>query len=185
MTLAEMVDGAYTKMAAIRAHIDGLSAEERMAECLSLNPTQQKRLWQMVSGGQAVAGELLPAGAASTAFAGRNSLSIFTRFEKHFARQGPAIVGYNRHRLRWLIGPGYFTVESDDTGALRFDYEHVPAESPPGWAAVRPNNGTFSRLVYDHLLDRVEWVSADVLIGSAYRSGESLDSYFVLVRKPE
>jgi hypothetical protein len=94
------------------------------------------------------------------------------------------MVGRNRHALSWLIGPGYFKIESDDTGALRFDYEQVPAASPPGWPAVRPNNGTFSRLVYGHLLDRVAWVSADILVGAAYRSGKPLDSYFVLVRSP-
>ncbi|HEY8760854.1 MAG TPA: hypothetical protein VIP52_08085 [Candidatus Dormibacteraeota bacterium] len=182
MRLAEMLDGAHGDVAGLRSHVGQLSPAERTVECLSLAAPQQKRLWEMVSAGPAVAGVLLPPGAASTVFAGRNSLRMFTRFEKRFARQGPAVVGCNRHTLSWLIGPGYFTVEPDDTGGLRFDYERVPVDSPPGWPAVAPNTGTFARPVYGQLLDRVGWVSPDVLIGSAFRSGKLLDSYFVLVR---
>ena len=182
MKLAEMLDAPRSEVTALRSHLDGLAPAERMTECLSLGSHQQKRLWEMVAAAPAVAGELLPPGAASAVFAGRNTLRIFTRFEKLFARQGPAIVGYNRHSLSWLIGPGYFTVEPDHGSGLRFDYEQVPADSPPGWPAAAPNTGTFARPVYGELLDRVGWVSPDALIGSAFRLGKPLDSYFVLVR---
>ena len=65
---------------------------------------------------------------------------------------------------------------------LEFDYGHVPSQAPDGWPPVKSNDGLLARPVYANLLDRVVWVSPDVLVGAAYRGGEPLDSYFVLVR---
>lgn len=182
MTLAQMLTGADADRAGLRTHLARLSSSDRLAECLSLAALEQKRLWEVASAGPTQPGVLLPSAQASAVFAGRNSLSLFTRFEKHFARQGNSVVGYNRHALGWLIGPGYFTVESEDEGGLRFDYEKVPMDSPLGWPAVAPNTATFARPVYGQLLDTVAWVTPDVLVGSAFRSGAPLNSYFVLVR---
>lgn len=127
-------------------------------------------------------GQLLPAGTEEAVFAGRNSLRALTRFQKCFGKQGSATIGYNRHSLGRLIGPGYFTVLAEDGGLLRFDYDTLPAAGLPGWPPVASNQGLFAGQVYGHLSDRVAWVSTDVLVGSAYRSGKDLDSYFVLAR---
>jgi len=182
VTVAELLEAPCTTMGDLREHIDGLSPASRVAECLALTAAQQKRLWAMASAEPAMTGVLLPPGSPSAVFAGRNSLRLFTRFEKRFAGSGRATVGHNNHSLSWLIGPGYFMVKAGDGRGLLFDYEQVPAQSPPGWPAVARNSGTFARPVYGGLVDRVEWVSADVLVGSAYRSDEPLASYFVLAR---
>jgi len=56
MRLAEMLDGAHGDVAGLRSHVGQLSPAERTVECLSLAAPQQKRLWEMVSAGPAVAG---------------------------------------------------------------------------------------------------------------------------------
>ena len=184
MTAAGLLADARLDITRLRGHIDGLAPDARVAEVVSLSASLQKRLWEITSAAPALDGTLLSPGSRSTVFAGRNSLRLWTRFEKSFTRLGTSTVGYNRHPLSWLIGPGYFTVEPDQQGQLRFDYDRVPPETPPGWPAVVANAGTFSGAVYGHLSDRVAWVAADVLIGAAYRLGRPLDSYFVLARRP-
>jgi len=181
VTLGSLLDAAGTSAGEVAGRLAGLAHTELEGECLALTPGQQKRLWLLASSavGEA-AGELL--GGSTVVFAGRNSLRLFSRFEKWFARLDGAIVGCNRHALAPLIGPGYFTVRDDAAAVLEFDYGHVPLQAPDGWPPVKSNDGLLARPVYANLLDRVVWVSPDVLVGAAYRGGEPLDSYFVLVR---
>lgn len=166
-------------------HLDSLSRSERIAQCLSLSPIQQKRLWEVASAAPRPDGNLFGSGPddRTTIFAGRNSLRIFAHFEKRFARQDQALIGYNKHALGWLIGPGYFTVLPAAGGpGLIFDYGQRPSHAPGGWPPVVSNTGLFSRPVYGGLSDEVVWVSADVLVGSAFRAGVSMGSFFVLAR---
>lgn len=184
MTVAGLLAGGSASGPGLRSHLDASSAAQRVAECQALSPSELKHLYAIASAEPAAAALLLAPDDEVAVFAGRNSLQLFTRFEKCFGQHNRTTVGYNRHPLSWLIGPGYFTVEPQDNGALLFDYARVPADPPPGWPASKPNAGLFSRPVYGHLTDRVLWVSADVLIGSAFRSGTPLDSYFILARLP-
>jgi hypothetical protein len=164
----------------ISEHLDSLDKQERITECLALAKDHQKRLWELASADPFDAQELV--GERSTAvFAGRNTLGLFTRFEKRFARVDGALIGYNHHSLSWLIGPGYFTVTATASGLL-FDYGKVPGTGPDGWPRVSPNSQGFAKPVYGGLLDDAVWVARDVLIGSARRGDVSLDSYFVLTR---
>jgi hypothetical protein len=180
-TLAGLLERGAT-LADLAAHLDGLDRSERVAQCLALPAALQKRLWQVAASAPPAAGELV-GGPGAAVFAGRNSLRLLTRFEKRFARQEAVVVGYNRHTLGWLIGPGYFTVAPAPGGAgLLFDYRRLPARAPEGWPRVRSNSATFSRPVYGDLRDDVLWVTGDVLIGSARRGDAALDSYFVLAR---
>lgn len=178
--LGSLLDADGASASGVREHLERQTAAGRRLQVLALSAGQQKRLWELISG-EPGAGRLLPE-AGTAVFAGRNSLRAFTRFEKWFARQGAAIVGCNRHPLSPLMGPGYFTVEERTGGTLEFDYSRVPPGAPAGWPPVRPNSRLLARAVYGGLLDRVAWVTADVLVGAAYRGGAPLDSYFVLVR---
>jgi hypothetical protein len=181
VTLGSLLDATGTTVGEVASHVAGLSLADSLSECLALSAAQQKRLWELASSAPAAqAGELVADTAAT--FAGRNSLRLFTRFEKWFARQDRAIVGCNRHALSPLIGPGYFTVRNDGAPMLEFDYSTVPAQAPPGWPVIKQNTGLLARPVYGDLLDKVVWISPDVLIGAAFRGGTPLDSYFVLVR---
>jgi hypothetical protein len=180
MTLAEMIEPGTVTRADIAAHLDGLEARARVAECVGLSASRQKRLWEIASAEPGDPQELLgPSGTA--VFVGRNSLRLFSRFEKRFARHAGTVIGYNRHRAGWLTGPGYFIVSSVP-GGLLFDYRKVPSEVPAGWPRVSLNTRAFANPVYGGLLDDVVWVTRDVLIGSARRGDVSLDSYFVLAR---
>ena len=164
----------------IGAHLDALDTGTRIAECLELSKVQQKRLWQIASADPCKAEDLVGEKATAT-FAGRNSLALFSRFEKRFARHEGAVVGYNVHALGWLTGPGYFTVTTAPAGLL-FDYNRVPDVGPDGWPRVTNNSKGFAKPVYGGLLDDVIWVARHVLLGSARRGDVPLDSYFILAR---
>lgn len=180
MTLGGMLGPGRVTRAEITAHLDPLDKQARIAECLALSKAQLKRLWHLASTEPGEAQELV--GERHTAvFAGRNSLRVFTRFEKRFSRSGGAIIGYNRHSLGRLIGPGYFTVTAAPSGLL-FDYSKVPEQAPDGWPRVTPNTQGFANPVYGGLLDDAAWVARNVIIGSARRGDVSLDSYFILAR---
>ena len=181
MTLAEMLGPGAMTRAEVAAHLDALDAQTRIAECVVLTKKQQSRLWKIASADPGQVQNLVSM-EGTAVFAGRNSLPLFSRFEKRFGRHAGAVIGYNEHRLSWLTGPGYFTVAAAPSG-FRFDYRAVPAEAPPGWPPIRPNTQGFARSVYGDLVDEVVWVARDVLIGSACRGGVSLDSYFVLARQ--
>jgi hypothetical protein len=184
LSLSSLLDQRGTGLGDITAYLEGLNAADRLIECVGLSAVKQKRLWELASArpwpGE---GELVPAGQDTAVFAGRNSLRMFSHFQKRFARHGTEIAGYNVHLLGWLIGPGYFIVEAGSAGMpLRFDYKRVPRTAPPGWPRVSDNSSAFARPVYGGLLDQVAWVSADVLVGAAFRERRSLGSYFVLAR---
>lgn len=179
MTLVEMLGGEST-VQSLAELVGGLSEEQRRLQCLSLGPRDQRRLWQVLSEAPLIVGDLLADGAG--VFAGRNSLRLFSRFEKRFVLHEGALVGRNVHPLAPLIGPGYFTVRGSGSAWLEFDYSRVPVGSPTGWPAVKNNLSMGAKPVYGGLRDRVAWVSPDVLIGAAFREGTPLDSYFVLVR---
>ena len=184
MRLGALLEAGTVEAAEIRGAIDALPDDERSHVCLALSPPQQRRLWQVASGGPTHAGGEFVSGGTAV-FAGRNSLRVFSRFEKWFSRQDGQVVGCNRHPLSALIGPGYFSVRGSGgaPGPVEFDYGQIPLHAPAGWPPVRDNARGLARPVYGDLVDRVVWVAQDVLIGAAFRRGAPLDSYFVLVRK--
>jgi hypothetical protein len=117
-------------------------------------------------------------------FAGKNSLPMFTWFEKRFARQGGRIVGYNHQTMSWFTGPGYFTLapSAERPKEVLFDYTTVPQTAPADWPPPRPNSAGFSKLVYNNLHDFCRRVARDVVIGEATRLGKPMNSYFLLAR---
>jgi hypothetical protein len=182
VTFSSMLQAQETTATDVASHLAGLTAAGRLEESLALAPAQQRRLWQIASTGPpSGTGELVIGG--TDKFAGRNSLRLFSRFEKWFTREGGTIVGCNRHPLSPLIGPGYFTVRDDGDHGLAFDYATVPSEAPSGWPRVAANSSVFARPVYGNLRDQVRWVGPDVMIGAAFRGDVPLDSYFILVRR--
>jgi hypothetical protein len=164
--------------------LDAATAPDRIAAVQAMSRDAQKRLWSVASSGSLAAGELITAGAAdgTERFAGRNSLALFSRFEKWFFRSGGGTFGMNRHPLMPLIGPGYFGVQERPSGGLVFAYRQLPDAAPQGWPEVRSNDRGLARAVYGGLVDEVVWVSRDVLVGAAFRDGRPMDSYFVLAR---
>ncbi len=186
-TLADLLDSSEAKLAAIEAHLDALDAGARIAECRALGRKQLTRLWELAAPSLAL-DDLVPAAAMEgekVEFAGKNSLPVFTHFEKHFTRHGGAIVGINVGATAFATGPGYFTCDttSERPGEVRFDYTRVPSSAPQGWPVPRSNASGLSYFVYRDMHDYNRRVSKDVVIGAATRLGTPIDAYYVLARK--
>jgi hypothetical protein len=119
---------------------------------------------------------------------GKNSLGLFTRFQKRFCRApGGVLWGYNEQAMRPFTGPGYFIVHADDRGQVVIDYRQVPEaapdELPAGWPRIIPNSARLSRFIYNGTVDVMRRVSQRVTVGRAERAGKPMDAWFALVRR--
>jgi hypothetical protein len=184
------------KPAEVAAYLDGLSPDGRVAAIRAAGRAAQRRLYAAVLGhGTVRLVDLVPASRApleTVRHVGRNTLPLFTRFEKRFCRPpgedaaAPAeLWGFNFQTLEPVTGPGYFTAREDPArGEVLIDYTRVPASAPPGWPAPRRNEAGLSRFVYGFMVDTLRRVSEHVTIGSAARHGRDMGSWFVLCREP-
>jgi hypothetical protein len=173
--------------AQLAAHLDALDTAQRVEQCRALGKKMQRRLWEICAEAPAFTLEdLIPSTETGTVrWAGKNSLALFTHFEKRFTRQSGVVVGYNFNPgIAWFTGPGYFTtVQAPDRAReILFDYTRVPATAPEGWPPVKPNTGGTAKLVYGGMHDFCRRVSSTVIIGAATRLGKPIDAYFVLAR---
>jgi hypothetical protein len=181
--------GPGPRLADVKAHLDALGADERVAQCRTLGKQQQRRLWELAQegGGLALAPDDLvaPGDGGMVRWYGRNSLPLFRVFEKHFIRHDGAVVGLNAEGINWLVGPGYFTCVTDPgrPGEVLIDYTRVPAQAPSGWRPARSNSFGVSFFVYRNMHDYLRRVSDHVVIGAATRLGNPIGQYFVLARK--
>jgi hypothetical protein len=181
--------GSGADATALRAYLDGLSAEARIQEVRSLARPVLKTLYERCEKSPPLklidmVPESTPVG-ATVIFAGLNNLPLHRLFEKRFARTpSGTIIGYNHQSLSGFVGPGYFTVEPAGD-ELVIDYTKVPtqAEAPTDWPKVQPNDRGLSHFVYKNMQDYCRSVSKDVVIGHATKQGKSLPHYFVLARR--
>src|SRR5262245_38625525 len=117
-TLRELLVGERADAAAVRGCLDRLDHAGRMEAIPSLGgPALQGKLYETVKGGAVVTREdLVPPDAPAlreVIWHGKNSLPMFTRFQKRFCRpDGPRgereLWGYNHQTMAWATGPGYF-----------------------------------------------------------------------------
>ena len=124
---------------------------------------------------------------------GKNSLGLFTRFQKRFARPaGDAhkgeLWGYNEQAMRLFTGPGYFvaappTEKLAISGSVVIDYRRLPSDKPANWPPIMPNSARLSRFIYNGTVDVMRRVSGHVTIGRAMRDNKPMDAWFVLVRR--
>ncbi len=186
---ALLADGAGRER--IAAFLDGLGPQERVEQAMALHGRAVAKLYAACAGGPALSLEdFAPAALGddkTVIFEGRNSLPLFTRFQKRFARMGGAVVGYNHQTMAFVTGPGFFVVEppsadSDVPGELYFDYTAEPPAIPSGWPAFKPNDRGLSTPVYAHMKDYMRSVARGVVVGAAYKKGKAQDAFFVLAR---
>ena len=123
---------------------------------------------------------------------GKNTLPLFTHFEKRFCRARdadperarPSSAGYNFQTMRWSPVPATSCCGRTPTATkLLVDYHRVPPAHPAGWPEIRRNEKGLSRFVYGFMIDTLRGVSQHVTIGSAARKGKDLGSWFVLCRE--
>lgn len=180
---------------AIAHLLDGLAHAPRVAAVRSLGRAEQRRLYAAVEGFLPLRlADLVPPSTAdrvSVRHFGRNTLPVFTRFEKRFCRppgrdrEKPGeLWGYNHQSTAWATGPGYFVATEDASRAeVLIDYTRIPTGSAEGWPEPRSNERGLARLVYGFMVDRLRRVSQHVTIGSAARHGREIGSWFALCRE--
>jgi hypothetical protein len=186
-TFVDLLRRAEITQAQLAAHLDALDTDERVRQCRDLGKAQQKRLWEVCADAAAFTLEdLIPSSATGEVrWAGKNSLALFTHFEKRFARQDGSVIGYNFNPgIAWFTGPGYFTTVQapERPREILFDYTRTPSTGPSGWPAPKANTGGTAKLVYGNMHDFCRRVSATTIIGAATRLGKPIDAYFVLTR---
>src|SRR4029453_15831789 len=97
VTFVDLLARENVTQAELAKHLDALDTEERVRQCRALGKTQQRKLWQVCETASAFTLEgLIPSSATTEVrWAGKNSLPMFTHFEKRFFRQNGVVVGYN------------------------------------------------------------------------------------------
>jgi hypothetical protein len=188
-SLADLLRTPGVNSASLSAYLDSLDEAARVREVRTLGGSLQKKLWNACADAPAVTlDEFVPASLGEgqmIVYSGKNSLPVFSLFEKRFARFGGAVIGYNHGPTEGLIGPGFFTV-TQGTGEhareLLFNYDEVPAKAPEGWPMPRSNMRGVSRLVFGKLHDYVRRVATGVVIGIGTRQGKPMNAFFVLAR---
>lgn len=190
--LRAMLEGEAT-WADITRHLDALELPERLRQVLGCKGKWVKALYDRMEGAPpATMEEFVPASTAGTTviYEGRNSLAMFTRFQKRFYRTASGVVvGYNHQTWQWVTGPGYFVVQPADgqppvPDQLYIDYITEPHEIQEGWPAYKPNSKGFSRGVYFNMHDYMRRVATNVYVGKAYRAGEDIGAHFSLTLQP-
>jgi hypothetical protein len=193
-TLDTFFDGAKVDLAALSAALDAMTHEARLDAALSLTAKQQAALFDSALGFKKISledfvakakGELSP-----VIHHGRNSLPMFTRFQKRFARAPesetggkPELWGYNEQVMKAFTGPGYFVAYDINDGEVNIDYTRVPPRGAAGWPAVLLNTAKLSRFIYNGTQDLMRGVSKHVTVGRASRGGKVMNNWFVLVRE--
>ena len=175
--------------------LDELSVEDRILAIRAIGAKEQRRLYDAVENFAPVRlVELVPSDVADLCAVrhfGKNSLPLFTEFEKRFSRapdRDPAapgeLLGFNFQTLSPITGPGYFMATEDTRrGEVLIDYRRVPDRHPADWPAIRGNDRGLARLVYGFMVDTLRRVSEHVTIGSASRDGKDTGNWFVLCRE--
>jgi hypothetical protein len=186
---------AAVKPLEIARFLDGLSHGDRVRAIRAAGRREQRRLYEAVRGAGSVRlADLVPSGAPDLApvrHYGKNTLPVFTHFEKRFCRprgadhaKPGALYGFNFQTLSFVTGPGYFVAREDPSvPEVLIDYRELPPEHPPEWPAIRPNDSGPGRLVYGNMVDTLRRVSEHVTVGSAARGGKDLGSWFLLCRE--
>jgi len=176
----------------ISAHLDALTQDERVAQVGAVTGSRVGKLYDAVKDAPAIGiDDFFPPETKdgdTVIYQGRNSLPMFSSFQKRFCRQGGkggVIVGYNHQSMGFVTGPGYFVLTpGDDThpGEILFDYTQEPPFFPEGWPAYKRNDSGLSRAVYMHMKDYCRRVARGVIVGAAFKEGVAQKAYFTLTK---
>lgn len=183
--------------ATVAQALDQMSHAQRVAAIRATGRREQSRLWKAVDGfAPLTLLDMVPASQPTNQQVrhfGKNSLPLFTHFEKRFVRpegqnaSAPTeLHGYNYQDsgiATSFSGPGYFlAVDDPKRSEVQIDYYRVPTVRPQGWPAIRTNEHGGARLVYGYMIDTLRRVSAHVTIGHANKHGKDMSAWFILCR---
>lgn len=176
----------------LSGHLDALDSTARVREARSLSGREQAALFEAAKGFRPLTIEDFVSRKTKpmqqVIHCGRNSMPLFSTFEKRFCRPDAAdktdeLWGYNEQMMKTFTGPGYFITRQADAGEVVIDYFSVPPRAPEGWPEILPNSARLSRFVYYQTRDYMRGVSGHVSIGRATRNGKPMDNWFVLCRQ--
>ena len=178
-------------LTAVATHLDGLQHEQRVRQVREVPGSQQRRLFEAVRGWRSLTQEYyVPTAQPDRKFVrhlGKNSLPVFSHFEKRFARPepgSPVLWGYNYGPVMGIIGPGHFVMRNGPgAGEVHVDYYSLPDESLDGAPPLKANDSGISTLVYGNMIDVLRGVSEHVSIGRAVKHGKDTPNYFLLCRE--
>ncbi len=176
---------------AVAAHLDGLSHDERVKQVRAVPGGLQKKLFAAAEGyGELDPTYYVPEETPDRTFVrhyGKNSLPLFSIFEKRFARPEPGskvMWGFNWGPMMGIVGPGHFVLRSGPgAGEMHVDYYSIPTERLDGAPKLKKNTSGISNFVYGNMIDVVRRVSDHVTIGRAIKKGAETPNYFLLCRE--
>jgi hypothetical protein len=186
MSLNELLSSDGVTSDRLQQYLASLSGPERVHEATHLDRRHQKTLWDLSAATEPIRLDEIVApdrpALEPVPFEGQNNQPIYRPFRKVFYRtRDGAIGGYNESGAAWFAGPGYYVLKRDGSGTY-VDYTELPAEKPPTWPAIRPNDQGIPQFVYGHMKDYLRRVYGRVLIGRAFRKGKATPNFFVLAR---
>ena len=194
--VCERLRASQVDLATLSHFLDSLGHDERVEAIRQVGRGEQRTLWNAAKGYAALSLVDLVSPATATGATvrhfGKNTLPVFTHFEKRFCRPDSEdssdpqeLHGFNFQKMAPLTGPGYFVaVASSDRPEILVDYRRVPETAPGDWPPIKGNEGGLSRFVYGFMVDTLRRVSEHVTIGSAARKGRDMGSWFLLTREP-
>lgn len=190
MSVHDFFANEQVDVAGLARYFDGLSGAARVQEACDLSAKEQARLFEAAKGFRPIKlPDFVPATKGTldeVIHFGRNSLPVFTSFQKRFCRPNdPArheLWGYNEQAMKLFTGPGYFVAREIEHDEVLIDYCLIPPGKPDAWPAILPNSARLSRFVYYGTQDTMRGVSHHVTIGRAARDGKWMDNWFVLCR---
>jgi hypothetical protein len=190
-TLVELLRREPIEMQAVCDHLDGLTHDARVEQVRAVGGGLQSGLYAACEGFKAVdATTFVPDDVPDRTWVrhyGKNSLPVFTKFEKRFVRPvagSEELWGYNHGPTMRFAGPGYYVVRgAADAAEMDIDYYKLPTETIPGGPKVKPNTTVPANLIYGYMVDVMRGVSEHVTIGRAIKKGKKTGNYFMLVRE--
>jgi hypothetical protein len=182
-----------TDVAPLSLALDRITHDERVHWMAGLGGRELRALYDLAKGTSMSVADLAgPAAADGPGHVvigeGKNSMLLFNRFQKRFARMGDQIVGYNHNNAfaMWWVGPGhFFAYDSPEVpGEVWIDYRALPHAQHPSFPPLITNDrGLLPRFTYGGMYDILRRVSRDLFIGISVRRLPP-KALFALVRVP-
>ena len=125
----------------LTAALDASTHLDRMAWMKKLGHREMRAMWHLAEASQMKGEDLILGEGKVLIHEGKNSMWLFNRFQKRFAKVGDKVVGYNHNGafVSWFSGPGHFTCSesTEKQGEIIIDYREIPKEQHPDFPPLR------------------------------------------------
>lgn len=175
---------------AVEQHLNGLSHAQRVDEVRAIPGRLQAALFAAAPTTGLDVDFFVPPQTPERTFVrhfGKNSLPVFSDFEKRFARpsaDADVAWGFNFSPVMAVVGPGHFVLRQGNERhpEMHVDYYSIPDEQLNDAPPLRENTSGLQTLVYGNMIDVLRRVSTHVSVGRAIKNGRDTNNYFLLCR---